>query len=248
MSATARGGDYAEHGAYYTDRRVARAIVRRLPFEPGQIVLEGHAGSGVFLEELITRSREDDLDLQLLAMDVDDRAPALAIGSPRYRQACQSFLDRPVDWTSAKTGITHRIQTADPYPEDWPAPDWVIGNPPFGVKLPNRIRKSPVGVAEAHCWRALELTRRHVVFILRTGFLNASTRRDPGGLLFEHPPRGVWLLTPRPSFTRVGNDMASYCVVWWDREWSPPDPASPFRYGLDWLRWKDNHGRVPRGD
>lgn len=239
MSATARGGKYAEAAAYHTDRRLAAAMVDRLPFQFGQSVLEGHAGSGVYLEALISRTRRDALGLALYAMDIDPKAPALQVKEPRYRTACQSFLDEPVDWTSAKTGITHRIQTADPYPAPWPAPDWVIGNPPYGVQLPRKIRKSPIGVCEAHCWRALRLTNRHVVFLLRVGFLTATTRRKPGGLLSVYQPRGVWLVHPRPSFTRSGNDMAAYCVVWWDLGWSRAAGDPEFGSGLDWLAWKD---------
>lgn len=94
-------------------------------------------------------------------------------------------------------------------------PTWVIGNPPFQGAL-------------RHIVQALEHTGRHVVFLLRLGFM-ASKRRM--AFWEAHPPRRVWVLSQRPSFTGGSTDSADYMVVWWDLEWAEPTT-------LAWLDWK----------
>jgi len=79
--------------------------------------------------------------------------------------------------------------------------DVVVGNPPYRD-------------AEAHIRHALRASRRHVVFLLRQSILGSIQR---GPLWVDHPPRALWTLVPRPSFTGGGTDPAEYSVIWWDR-------------------------------
>lgn len=94
------------------------------------------------------------------------------------------------------------------------APAWVIGNPPYCA-------------AESHVRHALQVTGRHVVYLLRLAFLE-SIRRAP--LWRAHPPRRVWVLSARPSFTGGGTDSAAYGWMWWDAEHRGPPT-------LGWLDW-----------
>ena len=87
--------------------------------------------------------------------------------------------------------------------------DWIIGNPPFAG-------------AEEHVRHALKMSKRHVAFLLRLGFLESATRHS---FWQEHPARRVWVLVERPSFQRKGEDKASgktdgraYGFYWWDKE------------------------------
>lgn len=97
----------------------------------------------------------------------------------------------------------------------WTVPaDWIVGNPPYGE-------------AEAHIRHALRLTP-HVAFLLRLGILESTTRMP---LWKDHPPRKVWVLTERPSFTDGGTDSAAYGFFWWSSEWT----AEPT---LDWVSWR----------
>jgi hypothetical protein len=79
-------------------------------------------------------------------------------------------------------------------------PTWIVGNPPYGA-------------AAAHLHRALECTYQHVAFLLRLAFLE-STARVP--LWTRYPPRKVWVLVQRPSFTGTGTDSCAYGWFWWD--------------------------------
>jgi hypothetical protein len=124
----------------------------------------------------------------------------------------------------------------------------VIGNPPYGVMPPPRDpktdRKVAVPVAEYHAWRALELVNRHLVFVLRAGFMASSNRHrgpingKPAGLFHVHPTRGEWKLSPRPSYTGGGNDMATYVAAWWDSRWSNAGGDPHFASGCGVLLWK----------
>ncbi len=97
---------------------------------------------------------------------------------------------------------------------DWLRPAWVIGNPPY-LK------------AEAHVRHALAISQR-VVFLLRSSFAS-SKRRIP--FWAEHPPRHVWQLAQRPSFTGGGTDNSEYSVFFWDQGWEGPSTFTP---GWDW--------------
>jgi len=80
----------------------------------------------------------------------------------------------------------------------------VIGNPPYTD-------------AQDHVVRALEVSDRHVFFLLRLGFLE-SAKRLP--FWREYPCRRVWVLSSRPSFTGNGrHDSCAYGWFWWDKSW-----------------------------
>ncbi len=91
-------------------------------------------------------------------------------------------------------------------------PDWIIGNPPYGD-------------AEAHVRRALEVTGRHVAFLLRLAFLESQARAE---LWRRCPPRKVWVLQRRPSFNGQGTDSCAYGWFWWDLSHDGPTT-------LDWV-------------
>lgn len=96
------------------------------------------------------------------------------------------------------------------------APVWIVGNPPYRN-------------AEAHIRRALAVTGRHVAFLLRLAILETAGR---AALWRDHPPRKVWVLQERPSFTGGGTDSAAYAFVWWDQEYRG-EPA------LGWVSWRN---------
>lgn len=97
-----------------------------------------------------------------------------------------------------------------------PSPDWIVGNPPYRD-------------AEAHIRHALAVTGRHVAFLLRLAILE-SAQRAP--LWAAHPPRRVWVLSERPSFSVDGKtDSAAYAWVWWDRQYRG-EPT------LGWVSWR----------
>lgn len=94
-------------------------------------------------------------------------------------------------------------------------PGWIVGNPPYRD-------------AEAHIRRALDVTGQHVAFLLRLAILESAKRRP---LWEDHPPRRVWVLSSRPSFTGGGTDSAAYGWFWWDRRWR--EEAT-----LGWIDWR----------
>jgi len=77
---------------------------------------------------------------------------------------------------------------------------WIVGNPPFGD-------------AEAHVRHAIDLSARHVAFLLRLAFLESSERV---AFWADHPCRKVWVLSQRPSFTGGQTDSCAYGFFWWD--------------------------------
>lgn len=96
-----------------------------------------------------------------------------------------------------------------------PGVTWIVGNPPYSD-------------AEAHIRHALDITGRHVAFLLRLAILETKIRIP---LWEEHPPRKVWVLSQRPSFTGNGKtDSCAYGWFWWDREHQGPPE-------LGWTRW-----------
>lgn len=234
MSATSRGGAYADHGKYYTDRELAAFLVDRLDLRKGDVVLEPSVGGGAFLEQLIRRNRKEDLELRILIMDIDARAPGMEATRHGICDGANcSFLDEEITWTD-KTGHVWIVQTASQYPNEWPLPDVIVGNPPFGIKLPDEVRKSSVPVAEAHVLRALSLAKRHVSFLLPSGWMGSSSRAI--GIHAETPPTSSIFLAPRPGFTGTGSDSNEYINA--DYEIGKPitDPEFPTRCG--WGRWK----------
>jgi len=104
------------------------------------------------------------------------------------------------------------------------APWLVIGNPPYSE-------------AEEHVRHALEVTQRHVVFVLRLAFLESATREafwsGDGSCL-----RKVWVMAERPSFSTDGKtDSCAYMAAWWDTSYRGKAEIVP---GWSWV-----HHRQP---
>ena len=75
----------------------------------------------------------------------------------------------------------------------------VIGNPPY-----SRM--------EAHARQALSCAPL-VCFLTRASFLGSKARRY---FWMDHPPRKVWQIVGRPSFTNGGSDTSEYVAILWD--------------------------------
>ncbi|MGB1224332.1 MAG: hypothetical protein ACPHCN_09340 [Mycobacterium sp.] len=96
-------------------------------------------------------------------------------------------------------------------------PEWVIGNPPFLN-------------AVSHIERAMNVTDRHVVMLLRLGIMESAKRLEFWRSSGRHL-RALWVLSQRPSFTGGGTDSAAYGWFWWDLEHDGPTD-------IDWLSWR----------
>ena len=70
---------------------------------------------------------------------------------------------------------------------------------------------------------------RYLSFLLRASFLAGLKRTST--LWREAPPRYVWHVAPRPSFTGGGTDGAEYAVITWQAGHRGP-------YEGGWLRWE----------
>lgn len=205
MTVTRRRGE--KLGRYYTDHRVASAVVNALPLEAGMRVLEPSAGGGAFLEAIYDRCAKEAKFVYLHACDVDPTAPSMIGDGHLYRRHVGDFLA--------------------PLPEGWDDFDMVIGNPPYSV-TPDGAKRS-VEVATDHVDRALQISKRHVVFVLRLGFLGWTRKR---ALWWQkHPPRAIMTLAPRPSFTGSGTDSAEYAAFWWDKRWGGSTTHK-------WIQWR----------
>jgi hypothetical protein len=117
------------------------------------------------------------------------------------RASCDTFFVR--DWLDPEWGA-----------DGLPFPDLVIGNPPFRN-------------AETHV-RASLARAPLVCFLLRASILGGQARY---ALWRKFPPRRVWSVVRRPSFTGTTTDSAEYAVVLWDRYWTQAPT-------LGWLTWR----------
>jgi len=232
---TAAGrGAVSPLATYYTDPRVAHAVVRYLSSTvrgglDGRIVTEGHGGGGAFVEALLGAGA------RVQVLDRDERASALAWPGIE-RSEVRSFLA--------------------PMPAEWPRPDLVVGNPPYTIRVPKaytdpedrdelaearweavqaaasvpRKQTKPLEVATDHVLRAIE-EAPVVAFVMGSGFQDGVKRYGrlhARGLLDE-----VLRLVPRPSFNGGGTDSAGSDLLIWRRD---RDPCEPARHG--WLRWR----------
>lgn len=193
---------------YYTDPRVADAVLRRLVhdrhdalnggpwLQDNATVLEPGVGGGAWLYAL----RKHSAPARVLALDLDPDAPGGQLAD-RFLHA-DALTWRP---TRARQGWVDQM----------PPPQWVIGNPVYGAEC------------EAHVRHYLEVSGRWVVLLLRSAWLQ-SQRRYPW-LWGSCRPREVWPLIGRPGFHReadgwqaaleqpaAGNDVHDYSVVVWD--------------------------------
>lgn len=193
MSARGQGAPPHANGAYYTDPRLARACVERCLsaglIRSGGVVLEPSVGGGVWVDALRDVSGLGADALRILAIDNDPAAGGL-VGPDA---ACADFLTT--------------------WPVGWPVPDLALGNPPYSVVHAGRVEE----VASSHVTRCFAIGILNVVFVMRAGFLGGSTRRR--AFWRSHPPRELWSLHPRPSFTGKGSDATEYMVMWWDQPW-----------------------------
>lgn len=248
---------------------------------PHHRVLEGHAGTGVWVQVLVDAGHRPEL---IECMDLDPLAGCYSL-APQLgatATACGGELD------FMRCGFL----TTNPQHE----PDFVLGNPPFNVQAPTtrcercegegQVRKvkgklvpfkidlaraadleherlpeprtcpdcdgtgklvpKPTSVAELHVRRAIEVSARHVVLVLRQGFLGSQVRQFGRAIeadypfelpLFrEHRLRASRVIIPRPRFRWNGSDNAESVVLWWDREW----PHDWHEGG--WLRWSGKVG------
>jgi hypothetical protein len=148
------------------------------------------------------RALYDETDIlveNIFAGDIDPKAPAIEMVEPNV--IIGDFLD---------------VDIRDGF-------DWVIGNPPYG-----RVGDDPTR-AEKHTLHAMDVSRQHVVFLLKSTFLNTQQRYK--SIFHNHKPRHFWLLPERPSFTGGGTDrFAEYAWIWWDKFYDGPTTC-------DWLPW-----------
>lgn len=258
MSATGRGGPYRSLADYYTPPDlpgpVLRALKPMLEEAEGRPVqelrfLEGHVGAGAWLRGLYGEGWTDGSNAEV--WDLDPAAEGLLIPGDHDRRLAED------------TG--ELIETGFLATEPDIQPDVNIGNPPYGIPIPcdkcggdpdpvascGRCRgKGTTGLvpaAERHVVRGLELAR-HVVYLLRLGFLGTRER----GRLYERDClRHVFTLIPRVQFKQVcsscggtgasrlwavcapchgsgrrkgasGSDSSEYAVFWFDRDWNRP--------------------------
>ena len=106
----------------------------------------------------------------------------------------------------------------------------MIGNPPFDRD-------------EDHILRALDVTGRHVAFLLRSEMLGGHDHLDD--LWSCTPLRMTVYLVPRPQFgDSGGSDKAEYVLFWWDKAYHGAPTVA-------WLRWRERKAtrstRVPTG-
>lgn len=151
------------------------------------------------------------------------RRPDLILGNPPYSVTAPEIPCPDCGATGEIPGSREGSTRKCPACNRWPA-----GKRPKGLAeghQPERL----IQVADLHVQRALGLTARHLVLVLRLPFLGGQERfRDLwslGGL------RAVWTVVGRPSFAHGGTDSVETAVFWWDREWTRPT----FEGG--WLTW-----------
>jgi hypothetical protein len=86
--------------------------------------------------------------------------------------------------------------------------DAVVGNPPFSN-------------AEEHIRHALDVSGRHVAFLLRVGFLCSARRVE---FWLENPCANVWPIAQRPKQWQAAYD---YAFFHWDLEHTGPTILHP---------------------
>lgn len=191
--------------AYYTPDPLALAICRRLRAEIGPVgrIVEPSAGAGAF----VRAARATWPDASIRAIEPNGGAAAAS-----------RLADAGADEVATMRWEDPRVLGAPVGPVHLPwTPGLILGNPPFLL-------------AEEHIRIALRLLPEggHLAFLLRASML--ATRARVAGLWRELPPRYVWHVAPRPSFTQGGTDGAEYAVVVWRKGWSGA-------YEGGWLEW-----------
>jgi hypothetical protein len=209
--------------AHNTPLPLARAIVRRLPIRPGQMIVEGHVGTGAFVEALALEYPNHGLRVEVGDLNPDSLGLRPA---PEIVARFASFRAYPgVDFLKDRP---------------WREPDWIVSNPPYGDEATR-------DEAEPHVRRALEVIRPggSVSYLLQNGFTFGTGRyeriwREGSGIprCFEQ-----WNIVGRPPFHITGaptpehdapkkkgqTNRYEYVNLWWNA--AVPNP----RTVLDWL-------------
>lgn len=235
MTATGRAIiPYSATGSYYTDEQLTIAALALWDFTAKDVILEQHVGGGAWAEAALQlRARP-----RVYATDVNPNAVGLTLpglAGARVRDALA------------------------PLPATWPIPTWIVGNPPYSITVPvldkaGQQKRHPetrkrggvvephpkagelvskhVETATRHVAHALELTGRHVLYLLPVTFLGGRKRL---ALFARRRLRSVTVLVPRPSFTGSGTDSNEYGLFWFDREWTRGGREDA---RISWLEWK----------
>lgn len=196
--------------AYFTPQALADAIAARLAevIEPPDLIVEPSAGAGAFV-----------------------RAARKAWGERPYIYANEPNGD---------DGLRDALRTAGA--DDFKRKGWedlgglaedfqqspeslILGNPPYNL-AESHVR---LGLERLGHYEAKAPQPRYLCFLLRASFL-ASKKR--AALFAEAPPRWVWNIVGRPSFTGNGKtDGAEYAAIVWQAGHRGP-------YEGGWLEWK----------
>lgn len=126
-----------------------------------------------------------------------------ACGNGRMSRVIKKF--NPVrsydlhNWGYGRTGV-------DFLKRKWKLQDNIITNPPFKL-------------AEEFIWKALEITKYKVAFLLRINFLSSQRRYK---MFLKTPLKRVWIFCRRVPFGKPGHKlgrMIIYCWVIWDKKY-----------------------------
>lgn len=223
--------------AHLTPPALARAIVRALPIQRGQSIVEPHVGSGAFVDALARPWVEGDPDVLPSARP---RAPGLQVQVGDLNPDATGLLPRQevIDAFGhfrAYRGVD--FLTTNP----WSPPDWIVGNCPWGNKKTGDL-------SEQHVRRSFDVIRPggSIVYLLQGGFTFGQGRYDRIWRSGSGVPRPfhVWHVVGRPNFETIndpspkkgtedgGNNKYDYLAIWWNT--AVPDA----RTTLDWLVWK----------
>ena len=269
MSSTGLGGDYRALADYYTPQDLADASLLVFLRELEAIGEDAadlnwadmHGGGGAWLRGMYKAGFTRD-GSNLEVSDLDASCTALQI---------------PGDHTSsAATDSGDLVETGFLVTEPKTRPDGIVGNPPFGVPRPcpkctppgdhrgpgckhckGKGTKGVVELATRHVVRAIEVSKRHVLYVLRLGFLGSRKRSS---LWLQVHLRQLWVLIPRVPFSQVcrpcagtgagliagdceacrgsgkngksGTDSAEYGLYWFDKEHNGP-------WGGSHLIWRE---------
>lgn len=165
--------------------------------------------------------------------------PDLILGNPPYSVTAPRVRCPTCDGTG-RLARKDRGGQAVPagLPVKWrKCPDcdrWPEGRRPDGLPL-GMQPELVIQVADLHIRRALEVTRRHVVMVLRLPLLGGRDRF--GSLWSLGNLREVWTVVGRPSFAHQGTDSVESAVFWWDREWRPRSALDGPSFVGRWITW-----------
>jgi hypothetical protein len=221
---------------YYTEPRLARAIVDRLVREdvldPCECVdvLEPSSGRGAFVQAVfehcpgaLVTAVDLDPGARRYAMRADEQgrlAEPLPEGAPagRVQFVRADFLD-----LSAR--LTRDGDFQEPYRGEYRL---ILGNPPFAVPVPGRTKPKPIALQ--HVLAALPLLEPvspeaprggRLAFLLRQSFGASQERWDR--LFRSHRPERIWSLVQSPrTATRINTTTPSSS----SGQSRPPPPTS----------------------